>query len=200
MQPVYPQQYYYPQQYEQEERGDDQEEHAEPQSYTFAPPPMYRTQPPFNGNQDGQMLPIEQSYIENILRLNSGKEATVYMTFGSGTNQQVQVFEGVIQEAGRDHIILHDTSTGQHYLLLMVYLDYIVFNEPIEYEYPFGGANMGTYSLDNPFIPKVNRPWVFLTQSVCFDRFKFHSVCFIEGELAHNSLKRGQRDASITTT
>ena len=83
------------------------------------------------------MLPLEESYIENILRLNKGKLATVYMGFDN-TNQQ-KVFKGLIEAAGRDHIILSDPQSGMRFLLLMVYLQYITFDEEIEYEYPFGG-------------------------------------------------------------
>ncbi|QQK81742.1 spore coat protein GerQ [Salicibibacter cibi] len=86
-------------------------------------------------------LPLEQSYIENILRLNLGKDAKVYMTFGNGGDQQSQVFEGRLEAAGRDHIIIVDDDTGRRYLLLMVYLDYVTFDEPLNYEYPF--ANEG---------------------------------------------------------
>ncbi|AXF57961.1 spore coat protein GerQ [Salicibibacter kimchii] len=86
-------------------------------------------------------LPVEQSYIENILRLNLGKDARVYMTFGNGGNQQSQVFEGRLEAAGRDHIIIVDDNTGRRYLLLMIYLDYVTFDEPLDYEYPF--ANEG---------------------------------------------------------
>lgn len=82
-------------------------------------------------NQD--MLPMQQSYIENILRLNRGKEATVYMTFEGNKSQ---TFKGIVEAAGRDHIILSDPTTGERYLLLMVYLDYVTFDEEINYEYP----------------------------------------------------------------
>ncbi|MDR4890293.1 spore coat protein GerQ [Fredinandcohnia sp. QZ13] len=84
------------------------------------------------------MLPLEESYIENILRLNKGKAATVYMGFDN-TNQQ-KVFKGLIEAAGRDHLILSDPQTGMRYLLLMVFLQYITFDEEIEYQYPFGGG------------------------------------------------------------
>ncbi|MCC3356306.1 spore coat protein GerQ [Bacillus sp. REN16] len=84
------------------------------------------------------MLPLQESYIENILRLNKGKLATVYMGFDN-TNQQ-KVFKGLIEAAGRDHIILSDPQSGMRYLLLMVYLQYITFDEEIDYEYPFSGA------------------------------------------------------------
>lgn len=82
------------------------------------------------------MLPLEQSYIENILRLNRGKLATVYMTFENNREWNAKIFKGIIEAAGRDHIILSDPQTGKRYLLLMVYLDYITFDEELEYEYP----------------------------------------------------------------
>jgi len=89
------------------------------------------------------MLPLEESYIENILRLNKGKLATVYMTFANNPQWNAKVFRGVIEAAGRDHLILSDPKTGRRYLLLMVYLDYITFDEEIEYVYPPG---LATYS------------------------------------------------------
>ncbi|MEN2767241.1 spore coat protein GerQ [Ornithinibacillus xuwenensis] len=93
------------------------------------------------------MLPAEQSYIENILRLNRGKVATVYMTFENNEEWNAKVFRGIIEAAGRDHIILSDPQTGKRYLLLMVYLDYITFDEELNYEYPYGSTGqMSTYS------------------------------------------------------
>ncbi|MUK89603.1 spore coat protein GerQ [Ornithinibacillus sp. L9] len=94
------------------------------------------------------MLPIEQSYIENILRLNRGKTATVYMTFEQNKEWNAKKFRGVIEAAGRDHIILSDPQTERRYLLLMVYLDYITFDEEINYEYPYGATTnqFATYS------------------------------------------------------
>ncbi|KAF0819115.1 MULTISPECIES: spore coat protein GerQ [unclassified Cytobacillus] len=86
------------------------------------------------------MLPLEQSYIENILRLNKGKLATVYATFENNTEWNAKIFKGLIEAAGRDHLILSDPQTGQRILLPMIYLDYVTFDEEIEYEYPFGGG------------------------------------------------------------
>ncbi len=91
------------------------------------------------------MLPLEQSFIENILRLNRGKQATVYMTIEGNT----KTFKGKIEAAGRDHIILSDSNTGKRYLLLMVYLDYVVFDEEINYTYPLG-SSPGQMSIYTP--------------------------------------------------
>jgi len=79
---------------------------------------------------------FERSYIENILRLNLGKMATVYMTFENNSQWNAKVFKGRVEAAGRDHIIISDPQTGMRYLLLMVNLDYITFDEELNYEYP----------------------------------------------------------------
>ncbi|MFC0015805.1 spore coat protein GerQ [Allobacillus sp. GCM10007491] len=99
--------------------------------------PMTLTYSP-QGGMPGAVAPREQSYIENILRLNRGKPATIYMTFENNDEWNAEVFRGIVREAGRDHIVLEDTRSGRWYLLLMIYLDYVVFNEPLNYEYPFG--------------------------------------------------------------
>jgi spore germination protein Q len=97
-------------------------------------------------SQQQGMLPIEQSYIENILRLNKGKLATVYATF-EGNNQWNGVkFVGIVEAAGRDHLILSDPQTGQRSLIPMVAFDYATFDEELEYQYPFGEApGLSTY-------------------------------------------------------
>lgn len=81
---------------------------------------------------------VEESYIENILRLNLGKTATIYMTFENNAEWNAKIFKGKLEAAGRDHIIISDPETGRRYLLLMVNLDYITFDEPLNYFYPPG--------------------------------------------------------------
>ena len=85
----------------------------------------------------GGAIPRERSYIENILRLNRGKRAAVYMTFENNDQWNGQIFRGIIREAGRDHIVLEDPQSGRWYLLLMIYLNYVVFDQPLNYDYPF---------------------------------------------------------------
>jgi len=83
---------------------------------------------------------MEQSFIENILRLNLGKMATLYMTYENNSEWNAKIFKGRLEAAGRDHIIISDPSTGMRYLLLMVNLDYITFDEELNYYYPYGGG------------------------------------------------------------
>ena len=90
-------------------------------------PPPQPQQPQF---QD------EQSYIENILRLNLGKMVSVYMNF-ENSQWGSKVFKGKLEAAGKDHIIISEPQTGIRYLLLSIYLDYITFDEEINYYYPY---------------------------------------------------------------
>lgn len=82
-------------------------------------------------------LPLEQSYIENILRLNRGKQVTVHMTFPDSEQFKDREFTGIIEQSGRDHIILSDPTSGKWFLLLMIYVDFITFDEKINYSQEF---------------------------------------------------------------
>lgn len=85
-----------------------------------------------NGN-NGQSYTEEQSYIENILRLNKGKKVNVHMTFPDSNEFRDREFTGIIEQSGKDHIVLSDPSTGKWLLLLMIYVDFITFDEKINY-------------------------------------------------------------------
>lgn len=89
---------------------------------------------------------FEQSYIENILRLNLGKTGTFYMTYENNSQWNAKIFTGVIEAAGRDHIIISERSTGKRIILLTLNLDYITFDEPLVYQYPgvIGSPPQGT--------------------------------------------------------
>ncbi|MBQ8219010.1 MAG: spore coat protein GerQ [Bacilli bacterium] len=75
----------------------------------------------------------EQSYIENILRLNRGKKARLHVTVPGSSEWQDRVFDGIIEQAGKDHVIMSNPSTGEWYLILIIYLDFVTFEEPINY-------------------------------------------------------------------
>lgn len=127
--------YYYPQASTAYYPSTDSHQFIDPRQDFQQPlqPPQQQPSPP---NPQG-MLPVEQSYIENILRLNKGEVATVYMTFENNSEWNAKIFKGRIEAAGRDHIILSDLETNKRYLLLMIYLDYITFEGEINYTYPY---------------------------------------------------------------
>lgn len=93
----------------------------------YIPTPNQQTAPTVNNTDE------EQSYIENILRLNKGKIGRFHMSFPDSLEWRDKVFVGVIEQSGRDHIIISDPSTGKWYLLLLIYLNYVEFEEKINY-------------------------------------------------------------------
>jgi spore germination protein Q len=146
---MYPQTYYpmaYP--YYQQPMTAFQQPMMAPTSEFGLQAPSFAAQTPTTASQPSipGMLPMEESYIENILRLNKGKLITVYMTFENNREWNAKIFRGTIEAAGRDHLILRDPQTEARYLLPMIYLDYIVFDGEIAYEYPFAGTTAGLSS------------------------------------------------------
>lgn len=92
---------------------------------------------PVNNNTTVESLPMEQSYIENILRLNKGRKVKAYVSFPDSKEWNDKIFEGLIEEAGRDHLIISDPKTGMWSLILMIYLNFVEFYEPIKYSHNY---------------------------------------------------------------
>lgn len=96
--------------------------------------PNQQSVPSYETNKNNTMFDEEQSYIENILRLNAGKKAKLHVTVPGSKEWQDRVFEGIIEQSGRDHIIMSNPQTGEWYLVLMIYLDFVTFEESINYK------------------------------------------------------------------
>ncbi len=102
---------------------------AQPNTPTYQSPP---------GNISSEStLPMEQSYIENILRLNKGKLVKAYVAYPDSTEWRNKIYEGLIEEAGRDHLIISNPKTGEWYLIRMIYLNYVEFKERINYSHGY---------------------------------------------------------------
>jgi len=95
-------------------------------------------QPPLSFGQQSTIQ--EQSYIENILQLNKGKVGRFYMTFPDSNEWRDRVFTGIIESAGRDHLIISDPKSGKRYLLELIYLTYADFDEKLIYSPEFSSA------------------------------------------------------------
>jgi len=80
---------------------------------------------PMNGNND------EQGYIENFLRLNRGKMAKAYFSFPNLEDSRDKFFEGIIEYVGKDYLVMSNPNTGKWQLILLIYLNYVEFDEPI---------------------------------------------------------------------
>lgn len=82
-------------------------------------------------------LTMEQSYIENILRLNKGRKVKAYVSYPDSSAWQNKIYEGIIEEAGKDHLIIYDNTNNLWYLIRIIYLNYVEFMEPIIYSHAY---------------------------------------------------------------
>ena len=103
---------------------------------TYYQNPTFPTNTPPTNISINEQLNIEQSYIENILRMNIGKKIKAYVSYPDSSAWQNKVYEGIIEAAGRDHLIIKDTTNRLWYLIRIIYLNYVEFPEPINYQYP----------------------------------------------------------------
>lgn len=79
-------------------------------------------------------LPREESYIENILRLNRGKPGNFYFSFDQAIEgSNTRSVRAVVEAAGRDHVILRELRTNHRFLFPMIYFDYAEFDEELKY-------------------------------------------------------------------
>lgn len=83
--------------------------------------------PGVNGTQIAQNV----DYVDNIFRLNIGKEASFYLSYSDSIEWRDKVFTGIIRESGKDYVLLD--SNGTWILLWMIYINYVTFNGPINY-------------------------------------------------------------------
>ena len=75
----------------------------------------------------------ERIIYENIIRFSRGKIGTFYLTYQGNSKWNAMVYRGRVETPGRDHIIISDPSSGKRYLLLMSNLDWVEFEEQINY-------------------------------------------------------------------
>ena len=67
------------------------------------------------------------------MRLNKGKKIKAYVSYPDSSSWQNKVYEGIIEQAGKDHLIIKDNTNGNWYLIRLIYLNYVEFMEPINY-------------------------------------------------------------------
>lgn len=101
--------------------------------------PSQSTYPPYT---NFQTTPINQGissqvqrdpqYAESIFRKNLGKKVTAYFSYPDSVEWRDRTFTGTIIDEGRDYLLLRNDQ-GKVTLLWLVYINYAIFDEPINY-------------------------------------------------------------------
>lgn len=103
------------------------------QGYPYQQTPPAVTVP--SGRPPTSGLPREESYIENILRLNRDKPGSFHFSFENAIEpgQNTKIVRGFVEAAGRDHVILREAKSDHRFLFPMIYFDYAEFDGELAY-------------------------------------------------------------------
>ena len=74
-----------------------------------------------------------QLSIKDILNNNIGKKVSIYESFNNSNEWKDKAFTGILEKIDNDYIILSDPTNNNWYLLLNKYVDYIKFEEEINF-------------------------------------------------------------------
>ena len=73
----------------------------------------------------------QNDYAESILKANIGKLVQAHVSFTDSIEWRDSIFTGILEDSGKDYILIRDQDTNKRYLIWSVYIDYIVFNTEI---------------------------------------------------------------------
>lgn len=74
---------------------------------------------------------IKIEYINEIIKTNNGKKVKIYLSFPN-INEQKEI-KGIIEQSGQEYITISNPQTGEWYILPKIYINYITFEENINY-------------------------------------------------------------------
>ena len=70
-----------------------------------------------------------ESFVNSVLRTAIGKEARFYFSYPDSIKWRDMMYEGKLEVVGEDYIVVREKSTKHLHVLLMLYLEYVVFEE-----------------------------------------------------------------------
>ena len=69
--------------------------------------------------------------IEELIKYNKGKKVTMHMGFSN--RAEPKDITGIIEQSNQEYLTLSDPQTGSWHILPTIYIDYITFDENINY-------------------------------------------------------------------
>lgn len=98
----------------------------------------YYREIPSNNFYSTNQIPfsINRTYYQNkdissLLNINKGKKVCIYISFKNSDEWKNKTFTGILEEAGKDYLVLSDPKCGDWYILPIKYVDYIKSEENI---------------------------------------------------------------------
>ena len=108
-------------------------------------PYFVRQDPDAEVNPDGTLIPpknpnpaaVPQIYMGNIIRLNIGKLGTFYFTYSDSEKWRDKSYVGIVEDVGRDYILIKDPNSEKRFLLSFIYLLWVEFDEELDFQFSY---------------------------------------------------------------
>lgn len=71
----------------------------------------------------------ENSFVNAILKNAIGKEANFYFSYPDSIKWRDMMYEGKLMIVGEDYMVVREKKTGHNHVLLLLYLEFVVFEE-----------------------------------------------------------------------
>lgn len=71
----------------------------------------------------------ENSFVNAVLRTALNKEAKFYFSYPDSIKWRDMVYEGKLLVVGEDYIVIREKTSNHLYVLLMLYLEFVIFEE-----------------------------------------------------------------------
>ena len=91
--------------------------------------PVFPNQNMMNNNPNNSFN--NNNFIDDVLKNNKGKKVVISITLPNNKDFQEKTFNGIVEQTGKDYIIIYNPEDGKYYLIPLMYLNYIKFDEKI---------------------------------------------------------------------
>ena len=91
--------------------------------------PVFPNQNMMNNNSNNSFN--NNNFIDDVLKNNKGKKIAISITLPNNKDFQEKTFNGIVEQTGKDYIIIYNPEDGKYYLIPLMYLNYIKFDEKI---------------------------------------------------------------------
>lgn len=71
----------------------------------------------------------ENSFVNAVLRTALNKEAKFYFSYPDSIKWRDMMYEGKLLVVGEDYVVIREKTSNHLYVLLMLYLEFVVFQE-----------------------------------------------------------------------
>lgn len=94
-------------------------------------PNVFKGQPIYSNENIPNIINTNTNYDSKYMNVNKGKKINIYASFPN--INEIKEFKGILEYSDSTNIVISNPTDGGWYLIPKKYIDYIIFDEAINY-------------------------------------------------------------------